>query len=96
MKNGGAAHHTMKALRIMESRKMRRPLEKGQAEGQGSTASKRQISAERSVGCLRITEKRFTQMGCWQLRRVVPLRGTLSGAFGATPLQGSAQLARIS
>lgn len=27
--------HTMKALRIMESRKMRRPLEKGQAEGQG-------------------------------------------------------------
>lgn len=35
MKNGGAAHHTMKAPRIMESRKMRRPLEKGQAEGQG-------------------------------------------------------------
>lgn len=35
MKNGDAAHHTMKALQIMESRKMRRPLEKGQAEGQG-------------------------------------------------------------
>lgn len=27
MKNGDAAHHTMKALRIMESRKMRHPLE---------------------------------------------------------------------
>lgn len=35
MKNDGATHHTMKALRIMESRNMCRPLEKGQAEGQG-------------------------------------------------------------
>ena len=29
MKNGGAAHHTMKALRILESRKNASPLGEG-------------------------------------------------------------------
>lgn len=63
MKNGGAAHHTMKALRIIGITQNASSLGEGAGRRPGIDCLEEADFCRTVSRPLRITEKRFTQMG---------------------------------